>query len=128
MGVLTEIKALFEQGSPHRINALSAATLLGVILLLLLFQESSRSAVKLPFAGVKSTDPLSLFLGRFKYIKDAKGIIAEGYRKVSSRHQRTIAGTKYLGAVPRQSFSGFNAYGYQGHYFGERRGGAEKRF
>lgn len=84
MGVLTEVLALFEPTSPHRTTAFSVLFLFSSAIGYFLFLQPHQQEVKLPFAGVKNTSFVNLFLGRFRFITNAKAMIDEGYRKVCS--------------------------------------------
>lgn len=82
MGMLTEVLALFEPTSPHRITALSGVLFLSSAVVYLLLFQPYQQKVKLPFAGVRNTSFLSLSLGGFRFVLGAKDILNEGYRKV----------------------------------------------
>lgn len=82
MGLSSEILALFEPTSPHRTTALSTTFLLGSAVVYLALFHPYQQKVKVPFVGVRNTSFLSLFLGGFKFVINARTIINEGYQKV----------------------------------------------
>lgn len=84
MGVLTEVAALFEPSSPNRATAFSALFFFCSVIGYFLFVQPHYQQVKLPFGGVKSTNFVSLFLGRCKFITNAGGMIDDGYKMVGS--------------------------------------------